>query len=165
MNLIEAGKIVTTHGIKGEACLEIWCDNPEFLLDVDTFYISEGKPLKVQYSRVHKNRLNVKFEGRDSIEAVQEIMNKILYIDRAEKKLEKGVYYVADLMGLSVVDCDSGEEYGVVTDVVQTGANDVYEVKKNEKCYYSPAIKDVIISVNLDKGQMAVKPMAGMFEL
>ncbi len=161
---IEAGKIVTTHGVRGEVRLDAWCDSPEFLLGVKVFYLGKT-PLKVQFSRVHKDRLNIKFAGYDSIEDVQPLINKVLHINRAEKKLAKGVYYVADLIGLDVVDCDSGESYGNIKDVLQTGANDVYEIVKNEKIYYIPAIKDVIINVNIEKKVMEIKPIAGMFEI
>ncbi len=164
MKKIEAGKIVTTHGVRGEVRLDPWCDDAQFLLGVKTFYLGDTA-LKVQFSRAHKERLNIKFEGYDSIDEVQPLINKVLYINRAEKKLEKGVYYVADLIGLDVVDCESGENYGKIRDVFQTGANDVYEIEKNEKTYYIPAIKDVIMNVNIDKKVMEIKPIAGMFEI
>ena len=165
MKLLEAGKIVTTHGVRGEIRLDAWCDTPDFLLSVKTFYLEDKTPLKVEFSRVHKDRLNVKFKGYNSIDEVQPLINKVLYINKAEKKLEKGVYYVTDLIGLEVVDCDSGENYGVIKDVYQTGANDVYEILKNDKLHYIPAIKDVIIDVDIENKKMAIKPIAGMFEI
>ena len=164
MKKIEAGKIVTTHGVKGEVRLDAWCDSPEFLLGIKTFYLGDS-PLKVQFSRVHKNRLNIKFEGYNSIDDVQPLIGKVLYINKTDKRLEKGVYFVADLIGTAVEDSETGEVYGEISDVLQTGANDVYEIVKNEKTYYIPAIKDVIISVDTDMKKMVIKPIAGMFEI
>lgn len=165
MKMLEAGKIVTTHGVRGEVRLDAWCDSPDFLLSVKTFYLEDKTPIKVEFSRVHKGRLNIKIKGYDSIDEAQPLINKVLYINKAEKKLEKGVYYITDLIGLDVVDCESGENYGVIKDIYQTGANDVYEISKNDKLYYIPAIKDVIINVDIENKTMAIKPIAGMFEV
>ena len=63
MKMLEAGKIVTTHGVRGEVRLDAWCDSPDFLLSVKTFYLEDKTPIKVEFSRVHKGRLNIKIKG------------------------------------------------------------------------------------------------------
>ena len=79
-------------------------------------------------------------------------------------ELEEGVYFIQDLIGLSVLDADSGEVYGELTDVLQTGANDVYEVTGTERTILIPAIPDVIIETNLEAGTMRIRPLEGLLD-
>ena len=75
----------------------------------------------MQQARVHKNMVLLKLQGIDTVEAARALRNQILYADRADMPLEKGEYFIQDLIGLTVVDADTGEEYGTLSDVSQTG--------------------------------------------
>ena len=87
---------------------------------------------------------------------------KILYADRADMPLEKGEYFIQDLIGLTVVDADTGEGYGTLSDVSQTGANDVYHISKPGKSEkLIPAIRDVVVETDLDGGIMRIRPLKG----
>ena len=89
----------------------------------------------------------------------------MLYVNRKDIKLPKGTNFIQDIIGLEVVDVDTNEVYGKVTEVIKTGANDVYEVKdENSKAYYIPVIKDVVIETNPKKGVVIIKPMRGIFD-
>jgi 16S rRNA processing protein RimM len=107
----------------------------------------------------------LKFRGYDKIEDVMQYKGKELYVDRADAvKLKKDEYFIADLIGLRVVTED-GAPLGTLTDVLQTGANDVYEVRmENGKIVLIPAIRQCILSVDLEEGQMTVHLLEGLLE-
>ncbi len=161
---LEGGKIVGTHGVRGEMRVECWCDSPQFLAQFKTLYFDEGKEKVKVKSRAHKNMVLMKIPSVDTIEQADLYRGKILYIKRSDIKLEKGVNFVQDLIGLEVVDFVSNEVYGVINDVLRTGSNDVYEMKsKDDKMYYIPAIPDIINEVDVDGGKVLITPMKGLF--
>lgn len=163
---LETGKIVGTHGIKGEVRIEPWCDSPAFLCAFKKLYTdAEGKSFFEVKSRPHKNVVLAKIKGVDSIEAAERLRGKILYISRDDVALDEGVYFVQDLLDLEVRDADSGKIYGNISDVLRTGANDVYEITDgNGKKYYAPVIDEVITKVNPEDGYVLIRPMKGVFD-
>jgi len=163
---LEIGKIVGTHAIKGEVRVQPWADSGDFLLQFGIFYLNEGaSSVKVVSSRVHKNIVIVKLKGVDSIEQADAMRGKVLFIDRADAKLPDGRYFIQDLIGLKVIDADNGTEYGVIDDVTQTLANDVYHVKNTDgKIFYIAAVDQVLAGTDLEKGTVAIHAMKGMFD-
>lgn len=161
---LEGGKIVGTHGVRGEMRVECWCDSPQFLSGFKTLYFNEGaEKIKVK-SRAHKNMVLMKMQGVDTIEQADLLRGKIVYIKRSDIKLEEGVNFVQDMIGLEVVDSSTGKVYGKVTDVLKTGSNDVYEMKdENSKAFYIPAIPDIINLVDIEGGVLKITPMKGLF--
>ena len=162
---LDSGKIVGTHGIKGEVRIEPWCDSPEFLCAFKTLWLDERgeNAIKVR-SRPHKNIVLCKIEGVDSIEAAERLRGKIVYIDRDEVELGEGVHFVQDLIGLEARDLDTGEVYGTLTDVLRTGANDVYEITRDGKKYLVPVIDEVVREINTEEGYVLLTPMKGIFD-
>ncbi|MCM1227884.1 MAG: ribosome maturation factor RimM [Clostridium sp.] len=164
-NMLESGKIVNTHGIKGEIKVVPWCDYPEFLCEFDTIYIGKEKtPYTVDSARVHKNTVLIRLSGINTPEAANALRNKIVYIDRNEIELEEGAYFIQDIIGLTVKNADTGRIYGEIKDVLQTGANDVYEIKNGDKTYLVPAIEDVVIETDIDNSIMLIRPLEGLFD-
>lgn len=162
---LEAGKIVSVHALKGEVKIMPWCDTPEFLCDFDVLFTDKGRgTLTVESSRVFKNMVIAKFEGYNTVEEAQKLRNKILYIDRNDVELAEGCYFIQDLIGLQVIDADSGKIYGILDDVMQTGANDVYVIKDGEKELLAPAIPDVVIETDIEGGKMLIRPLKGLFD-
>lgn len=163
---IEAGKIVTVQGIKGEMRINPWCDSPDFLLGFKTLYLDKGNtPLKIERSRVQKNIVVVKFEGINDIDTANKYRNKVIYLKRDDVKLDKGIYFIQDLVGLQVIDADDESIiYGELVEVSETGANDVYHIKKDNKEYLIPAIKQVVIDTDIDKEIMKIRPIKGLFD-
>lgn len=161
---LEGGKIVGTHGVRGEMRVECWCDTPQFLAKFKTLYFDGGKvKVKVQ-SRAHKNMVLLKMPGVDTIEQADTLRGKILYIKRSDIKLDKGVNFVQDLIGLQVTDSKTGEIYGTINDVLRTGSNDVYEMKdKGGKMYYIPAIPDIVDEIDIEGEVLKITPMKGLF--
>lgn len=162
---LEAGKIVGTHGIRGEMRVDVWCDSPEFFCQLKTVYLNEGKtPIKVK-SRPHKNIALVKAQGVETIDDAEKLRGKILYMNRNDVSLEDGEFFIQDLIGLEVYDIDTNIMYGKITDVFPTGANDVYQITDdNKKDYLIPVIDDVVISIEPENGKVLIKPLKGIFD-
>lgn len=165
---LEAGKIVGTHGVKGELRLEPWCDSPEFLKQFKTLYTKQGEmfvPVAVRSARVHKNLLLVMLEGVTSIEQGDTMRGRVLYLDRKDAKLPKDRFFIADLLGISVFDVDTGKEYGTVTEVFKTGANDVYQITDaNQKNYLIPVIDHVVLETDIENRKLWIRPIKGIFD-
>lgn len=160
---LDAGKIVNTHGIRGEVKVFPLCDSPEFLLEFDRFFIN-GQEIKVLASRVHKNVTLMRLEGIDHIDKAEAMRGKILQIACDDVELEDGRYFIEDLIGMRIVDADSGEEYGTLKSVLQTGANDVYEVQGKTRVYLVPKIDDVVLDTDVEKGVITIRPLKGLFD-
>lgn len=163
---LDSGKIVGTHGIKGEVRIEPWCDSPEFLCAFKKLYLDESGQTFIEVkSRPHKNITLAKIKGVDSIEEAEKYRGKVVYINRADITLDEGVNFVQDLIGLEVKDAENGTVYGKLTDVLRTGANDVYEITdSNNKKYLAPVIDEVVEEINVDGGFVLVHPMKGIFD-
>ena len=161
---LEGGKIVGTHGVRGEMRVECWCDSPQFLAKFKTLYFDNGaQAIKVQ-SRAHKNMVLMKMPEVDTIEKADTYRGKVVYIKRSDIKLEKGVHFVQDMIGLEVVDSDTKKVYGKVKDVLRTGSNDVYEMEdENKKLFYIPAIPDIIDEIDIENNTLSITPMKGLF--
>ena len=157
---LEIGKIVNVHGLRGDVKVVPWCDEPEFL------YLGKAqKPVNVTAARLQKGNVLLHLEGVDTVEAAEQLRNQVLYMDRDEVELEEGVYFIQDLIGLEVLDADTGKSYGKLSDVMQTGANDVYEIKdETGKTVLIPAIPDVVQETDLDGGVMRIRPLEGLFD-
>lgn len=162
---LECGKIVATHGLRGEVKVLPWCDGPEALVPIKTFYLDGGNtPKRAERCRIQKNMVLLKLEGVDTPEAAQALRGRVLWLDREEDTLEEGQYYLQDLMGLSVKDADTGEVYGTLRDVTETGANDVYHVAfPDGRVQLVPAIPQVIAKIDIDGGKMLIRPLEGLF--
>ena len=163
---LDSGKIVGTHGIKGEVRIEPWCDSPEFLCAFKKLYLDENGQTFIEVkSRPHKNITLAKIKGVDIIEEAEKFRGKIVYINRADITLDEGVNFVQDLIGLEVKDAENGTAYGKITDVLRTGANDVYEITdSNNKKYLAPVIDEVVAEINVDGGFVLIRPMKGIFD-
>ena len=162
---LEAGKIVTAHGIRGEVKVMPYTDTPELLCEFDRLFIGKNRDeIGVERSRVFKSTVIMKLEGIDTPEAEEKLRNKLLYMHRDDLELDEDTYFIQDLIGLEVRDADSGEVYGKIDDVMQTGANDVYVIKGTEREYLVPAIADVVVSTDVDGGVMTIRPLEGLFD-
>lgn len=163
---LEIGKIVTVHGLRGDVKVQPWCDSPEFLCAFPVLYLGkEKKEVEVIDARVQKNMVVLRLGGYETVEQAESLRNQMLYLHREDVELEDGTYFVQDLMGLDVLDADSGVSYGILKDVLQTGANDVYVVQpEGGKEVLIPAIPDVIVETNLEAGCMKIRPLEGLLD-
>lgn len=160
---LEAGKIVNTHGIKGEVKIMPYTDFPELLCEFDRLFLDK-KEIFIERSRAAKNMVIAKIEGINTPEQAEKLRNKILYMHRDDLELDDDTYFIQDLIGIEVKDVDTGFVYGKITDVMQTSANDVYVIHGNDKEYLVPAITDVVISTDIENNLMTIRPLEGLFE-
>lgn len=161
---LEAGKIVTTHGVRGEVKIMPYTDTPELLCEFDRLFIGKDKAeLYIERARVAKNMVIAKIEGVDTVEAAEKYRNKVLFMHRDDLELDEDTYFIQDLIDMEVKDADSGFVYGKITDVLQNGANDVYVIKGDRE-YLVPAIPDVVISTDIDSNIMLIRPLDGLFD-
>lgn len=159
---LEAGKIVNTHGIRGEVKIMPYTDVPELLCEFDRLFL-DRKEIFIERSRVSKNTVIAKIEGVDTPEQAEKLRNKILYMHRDDLELDDDTYFIQDLIGVEVKDADTGKVYGKITEVMQTGANDVYVIKGDRE-YLVPAISDVVVSTDIDGNSMTIRPLDGLFD-
>lgn len=163
---LEIGKITSIFGIKGEVKVQPWCDSAELLCEFDTLYWKSGTPVEIEHARVQKNMAVVKIKGVDDADSAQKLRNHMLYMNRDDIELEEGSYFIADLIGLSVSDSSTGEEYGRLSDVTETGANDVYHISTEDgRTLLIPAIPEVIDEIDLEAGTMKITPLEGLFDI
>ncbi len=163
---IETGKITGTHGIHGEMRVQPWCDSPEDLLQYKTLYLDTAgyERLEVVGMRVHKTMVILKAKGIDSIPKAEAFRERVVYLHRDDLNLDEGQYLVADLIGCKVFETKTGTPLGEITDVSQTGANDVWHINKDGKEYLIPAIPLVVDEVDIDSGRVTITPLKGIFE-
>ena len=161
---IEAGKIVGTHGLKGEVRIDPWCDSAAFLCRFKRLFDASGNEMKVAGAKIHKNIAIIHFSGITTVEQADMLRGRIVYIDRNDVRLPKGTHFIQDLIGLSVVDADTGALYGSITDIIKTGANDVYQVTNDGKDYLVPVIPDIVVEKDVDGGVIRIRPIKGIFD-
>lgn len=165
---LEIGQIVGTHGVRGELRLNPWCDSPSFIKQFKTLYFdANGKnAVGVEAAREHGNVCLIRLEGVNTIEAASALRNKVLFMKRADAKIDESSYFIAELIGCTVVDAqDEAKIYGELSDVSETGANDVWHIKtKENKEYLLPAIPLVVKDVNIKEGIIKITPLKGIFD-
>ncbi len=162
---LEAGKIVTTHGVKGEVKIMPYTDYPELLCEFDSLFIGKNhEEIAIERSRTFKGMVIAKLEGINTPEDASKLRNKILYMHRDDLELDDDTYFIQDLIGIEVHDADTDFVYGKITDVMQTGANDVYVINGINREYLIPAIPEVVISTDIDGNIMTIRPLEGLFE-
>lgn len=162
---LEAGKIVATHGIRGEVRIEPWCDSADFIAGLRRFYRADRSVLEVESSRVHKSMLLAKFKGIDTVNQGDLLRGVVIYLNRDDVRLPRGRYFVQDLLGAQVEDADTGRVYGKIEEIFQTAANDVYRIRDDAgKDYLFPAVDAMIVSTDLEAGCVRVRPIKGIFD-
>lgn len=166
---LRVGVIVKTHGIKGEVKVYPTTDSPLRFEELTHVKLKSGKTVReldIEQVRFFKNLVILKFKGIDNINDVEQYKGADLYIPREEgQELGEGEYYIADIIDIRVVT-DTGEELGTVMDVLETGANDVYIVKrKGQKDLLLPATEECILDVDVEQNVMTVHLLDGLLDL
>ncbi|MBE5890285.1 MAG: 16S rRNA processing protein RimM [Lachnospiraceae bacterium] len=167
-DLFRVGVITTTHGVRGEVKVFPTTDDPMRFKKIKKVLLDNGKEkrkLEIAQARFFKNQVILKFKGIDNINDVEKYRKADLYVTREHAiPLEEDEYYVADLIGLTVIS-DEDETLGEITDVMQTGANDVYVVETTDgKEILLPAIHECILNVDMEAKQMRVHVLAGLLD-
>lgn len=158
------GKIVNTHGIRGELKIQPWCDDPELFRELEYFYI-DNRRYEIKKTRLHKNCIIALVEGITSINEAELLKNRVVTIEREVLgTLPEGTYYIADLEDLEVRTGD-GRALGRIDEVIKTGSNDVYVLKETGgKPILIPVIDEVVKEVNIDEGYVVVELLKGLID-
>lgn len=151
------GEITKPHGIKGEVKVFPLTDDIQRFKKLKRVFI-DGQEVKISYVTVGHDRAILRLEGVDSVEDAEKLRKKLLVVPREEAvRLEEGAYFIEDLKDCTVYD-EEGLELGKVAEVIQTGANDVYWIKKPKELLI-PAIRDVVLSVDVEAEKIIIKPV------
>ena len=168
-DLLQVGIITSTHGVRGEVKVYPTTDDPRRFRRLKEVVLDTGKEkmnLEIEGVKFFKQFVILKFKGLDNINDIEKYRQKSLYVTRKNAvRLQRDEYFIADLIGLKVQDED-GKELGTVKDVIETGANDVYEVEMADgKSLLLPAIKQCILNVDVENGTMQVHVLEGLRDL
>ncbi|WP_313120748.1 ribosome maturation factor RimM [Proteiniclasticum ruminis] len=151
------GEITKPHGIKGEVKVFPLTDDIQRFKKLKRVFI-DGQEVKISYVTVGHDRAILRLEGVDNVEDAEKLRKKLLVVPREEAvRLEEDAYFIEDLKDCTVYD-EEGLELGKVAEVIQTGANDVYWIKKPKELLI-PAIRDVVLSVDVEAEKIIIKPI------
>lgn len=165
-DLLRVGVITTTHGVRGEVKVFPTTDDPQRFKKLKKVILDDGKQrldLEITSVKFFKNLVILKFKGLDNINDVERFKQADLLVTRENAiRLEPGEYFIADLIGLKGIS-DEGEDLGTLTDVIQTGANDVYVFEKEgEQELLVPRIPDCVKEISLEKGTVLIHLLPGL---
>ena len=163
--LIEIGKIINTHGLRGEVKVTPWLDYPEMFEAFTYIYTENNTRYDIKSVKYQKSNLLVKFSGIEDINQAEKLKNQIIYVEKSFfDDLPDGTYLIADIIGLKAVD--DTLEYGVITDVFSTGSNDVYVIESpGKKPILVPVIDGVVENVDLEAGIIKLNIPDGILDL
>lgn len=166
LQYLKVGQIINTHGIKGELKIYPLTDDISRFNKLKHVFLNskwDFKKYEIEEVKYFKNLVILKFKGIDDMNEALNFIKEYIYVDRESAvKLPKNTYFIADLIGLDVYTVDN-ERLGVISSVFSTGSNDVYEIKnENEKSILIPAIKDVIIDVDIENKKIIIKLLEGL---
>jgi 16S rRNA processing protein RimM len=168
---IECGKIINTHGCRGDVKAEPWTDTPRDLIDLGRVFIGDGedkKEIKILRGSVMQGRfLMLSLEGVESMDAADALRNTVLYAAREDFHLAEGQYFLSDALGLPVYDTREGREgnlLGTVTDISPNAASDIYTVKTPDGAEVLVPAIPVFVTEVIPGECVRMTPIDGMFE-
>lgn len=163
---IECGKIINTHGCQGGVKLESWCNDPRDLAALRRIFLSTGesyRQIKILKASVFKQFVIATLEGIDTMDLALSLKGQTVFAARADFKLEDGEYFIADLVGLEVIDAENGTVYGTLTEMINRGASDIYIVKTPAGERMIPVVDEFVDHVDINRG-IFVRPIEGMLD-
>ncbi|GMA99312.1 ribosome maturation factor RimM [Pelosinus sp. IPA-1] len=157
-NMIVIGKIGAPQGVRGEVRVTPLTDFPERFRELKTALLDDGTSLPIESVRYHQQFVLLKFRGMDNRNDIEHLRGKLIKVERKDLvQLPAGHYYIFDIVGLEVYT-EEKEYLGKVTDVLETGSNDVYIVEQKDKQpLLIPALKSVVLQIDIPSGKMIVK--------
>lgn len=158
--LIEAGRIVNTHAVRGEVKIEVWLDSPQYFKSFKRLVTDTGEELRVVEARAHKGFVIARLEGVDDVNAAMRLKGRTVSVRREDAALPKGAFFLQDILGARVVD-EQGKEIGVLTEILERPAANVYVVR-GETEHLIPAVPEFIKKTDADAGVVTVRLIEGM---
>ena len=162
MTFLEAGKIINTHGIKGEVKIENYCDNDVFFKKIKTIYV-DSTPYNIISQRTHKSFILAMLENIDTVEKAMALKNKIVYFDKDSIKLKKGQFFISDIIDFEVFDERVGKIIGKLNRVDELPHTRLYIVKNEDNIdILIPDVPAFIKNVDFDSKTISVSTIEGM---
>lgn len=165
---LECGIVRSPHGVRGILNVESWCDSPRVLANQTRVYIlgrdGEYRELKIKSAAPHQDKVLMGIEGLETREAAQAYKNTVLYLRREDIPVPKGAMLIADMIGLPVVDFDTGKVLGEISDVTDGVRYKLYTVTcENGKTTILPGVDEFIKEISAERG-LLVRPIPGFFD-
>ncbi len=167
---LEIGKIVALHGFRGVVKAEPWCDSPAVLAGMKRLFFppaEKGGPyreVEVKKASVQRGRVLLTLAGVDSEEKARSLKDKVIFADRNDVPVAEGSFFIEDLKGLPVYDARDGRRYGVLLDVIQAAAGELYEIGTGKNgTVLLPVVAEYVDHVDLTSG-IAITPIRGFFD-
>ncbi len=163
---IECAKIINTHGCKGAVKLESWCNSPEILASLKYVYIFKDNKYdkhKVIKASIFKQFVIMEISGIVDMDSAAALKNVILFAAREDFNLEEGEFFIADVIGIDVIDAENGKIYGKIKDIINRGASDIYVVETINGERMIPAVDEFILNVDIERG-VFVKTIPGLLD-
>ena len=163
---LQVGVITTTHGIRGEVKVFPTTDDPARFEELENVMLDTGRallPLEIQNVKYFKQYVILKFKGIDNINDIEKHTKCPLLVSREDAvELEEDEYFMADIIGMTVYT-EEGQKFGELTDILETGANDVYIISTElHGEVLIPAIKDCILDINTEENKMTIHLLDGL---
>lgn len=152
---LECGRIINTHGVRGGLKLESWCNTPQDLASLKRVLLKNGEQYvchKVKRASVFKQFVLFELEGISDIDMAEALKGRVVYAYREDIDIDEDDFFIADLIGLPVIDLANGETIGTLSDVFNLGASDIYEIKTESGKKLIPAVPEFIKEIDLDRG-------------
>ena len=162
---LECGKICSAHGVRGALKVEPWCDSPRVLAMQKRVYMLEGdsyRQISVVSASVSNRFVLMTLSGIDSREKAQSLKNVTLYLKREDIPLKKGEVLIADMIGLPVIDVDTGRVYGTVLEVNDGVQGKLYTIKTDTGEVIFPGISEFVKEIDVERG-VFIRPIPGFF--
>lgn len=161
---LEAGRLTSLRGIKGELRFDCWCDSPEFLNGINVFYFDDKGNTSKEVKLYRPSVPSIVFDGYETRETAAVLAGKTIYFNRDDIKLPEGVFFNDDLIGLDIIDIETNEKIGALSEIIDNGATTLYRVTGENKSFLIPAIKEFVIETSLETG-IKVKLIEGLDEI
>lgn len=162
---IECGKIINTHGCRGAVKAESWCNSEEDLASLGRIFLKNGdsfEEYKVEKASIFKQFVIFELDKVKDMDKAMLLKNNTVFALREDFNLEEGEFFLVDMIGLDVIDKNTGKIYGKLKEIINRGASDIYVVSTPDGEAMLPAVDEFIASVDIEKG-IFVTPIDGMF--
>ena len=162
---LECGKIINKRGIGGELKVDCYCDSPASVSKAKVMFTDSNgtNGFDVVSIKEYKGFLYIRLKGIETAEAADSMRNKTLFVSRNDVSIDDGKNFIADLIGLDVIDKTTGRVYGKIKDVVNYGASDIYVISDGKQEYMLPAVDGVVEETHLES-HILINPIPGIFD-
>ena len=163
---LECGKLTNTHGVYGAMKAESWCDSVQVLASLSCVYLMKNgvyTPLHISRASIFKNLVIFEFEEVPDVDTAEMLKGSVLYAAREDIPVEEGSVFIADMIGLPVIDANSGKLYGTLKDVNNLGASDLYVVATAAGERMIPSVPEFVQKIDLESG-IYVTPIPGLLD-